>query len=146
MRLRRYGWLVLVGLILGLSFGAATLPGRHQSQAVSPDVSTPANDAARNPVAANIRNSRGASTPADAATDPLVEQCSQDYGEALRRHLYALANRESAHSQLALALLVPSALIPDGNDDYLVHSAKAYAEARRLDPGNPLLAWLEAKN
>lgn len=153
----RYGWLVLIGLLLagatlGLSFDSTTPSEQKRSLVVSPEVAAPSNGPTRNAMATNAGKRSRASAPADAADpmeDPLVVQCARDYREALQRHLQVLANRQDAHSQQALALLAPSVLAvlaPDGNDDYLTYAAKAYAEARRLAPEAPLLAWLEANN
>lgn len=153
MRWQRDGWLVLIGLLLagvtlGLSFDSTTPSDRKRSLVVSPEVAAPPNDPTRNTMAANAGKRPLASASADAADpmeDPLVAQCARDYREAIARHLPVLANRDDAQSKLGFALLAQSVIFLDGNADQ-ISVAAAYAQARRLDPGNPLAAWLAAKD
>lgn len=154
MQLRRYGWLVLIGLLVGcaallLWFNSMTQSvSTHASvsEVVATAATAESTEAVRNTTAANDHNHLAAAASMDAAADPAAEQCIQEHRRALRRQLDVLAQRENARSQLAIALLAPSVMLPDGTDDYHLHAANAYSAARRFGPEDPLVAWLEALN
>jgi hypothetical protein len=139
--MRRYGWLLGLGLaLLGIAWFANRSAARPE---ISPDGPTPAAPATH-PVGAEPRTatlpSASLAAMADEGDSPAAVACTRAYHHAMRTHLDSPDAGGDARTQLVAAALAPM-LYAEYPEEAHIRVGTALVRARELAPDDALVAW-----